>query len=41
MFSITSVWPSERPIASATMRATTSLGPPAGNGTTTVMERLG
>jgi hypothetical protein len=40
-FSITMVWPSTLPICSATMRATTSLGPPAGNGTTTVIGRAG
>src|SRR6267378_8453914 len=34
-------WPSTLPICSVTIRATTSLGPPAGNGTTTVMGRDG
>src|SRR5947207_10883509 len=40
-FSITMVWPSTLPIWSATIRATTSLGPPAGKGTTTVTGRDG
>jgi hypothetical protein len=39
--SITMDWPRILPICSVTMRATTSLGPPAGKGTTTVMGRDG
>ena len=39
--SITIVWPSRGPIASATMRAMMSLGPPAANGTITRMGRFG
>jgi hypothetical protein len=40
-FSMIMDWPRIFPICSVTMRATTSLGPPAGNGTTTVMGRDG
>ena len=40
-FSITIDWPSDFDIASVTMRATISLGPPAGNGTTTVIACVG
>src|SRR6516164_7441765 len=38
-FSITIQCPRTLPICSVTTRATTSLGPPAGNGTTTLMDR--
>src|SRR5262245_52701645 len=41
MFSITSVWPSVRDIWSPTSRVTTSVGPPAANGTITVIGLLG
>src|SRR5258706_565125 len=41
VFSITSGWPSERPMRSPRMRAIVSVGPPAANGTTTVMGREG
>jgi hypothetical protein len=40
-FSITSDWPSVLAMCSVTMRATTSLGPPAENGTTTVIGLAG
>ena len=40
-FSITICWPSVRDMCSATMRATTSVGPPAANGTTMVIGRSG
>jgi hypothetical protein len=40
-FSITTVWPSDPFIASARMRASVSVGPPAGNGTTIVTGRDG
>src|SRR5262249_26691978 len=36
LFSITNCWPSRRDIRSANMRASTSVLPPAANGTTTV-----
>src|SRR5215510_12076616 len=41
IFSITSVWPSVRDIWSPTRRATTSVGPPAANGTMTVIGLFG
>src|SRR5262245_4595631 len=41
IFSITSVWPSVRDIWSPTSRVTTSVGPPAANGTITVIGLLG
>jgi hypothetical protein len=40
-FSMTRGCPRIFPICSVTTRATTSLGPPAGNGTTTVMGLTG
>ncbi|MNL42029.1 hypothetical protein D3C87_1644650 [compost metagenome] len=40
-FSTTTLWPSDFDIAAATERATTSVGPPAANGTTMVMGRDG
>ncbi len=41
MFSTTNVVPSVRPMCSPTRRATTSVGPPAANGTMTVIGLLG
>src|SRR5258706_12371682 len=41
VFSITSGWPSERPMRSPRMRAIVSVGPPAANGTTTGIGREG
>src|ERR1700679_109635 len=41
IFSTTTGWPSARAIRSLTTRATVSVGPPALNGTTTVMGRDG
>src|SRR5262249_36813194 len=41
IFSITSVWPSVRDIWSPTRRVTTSVGPPAANGTMTVIGLFG
>ena len=41
MFSITMVWPSVLDMWSPTMRATTSVGPPAANGTIRVIGRVG
>ena len=41
VFSITTGWPSERAMRSPRMRAIVSVGPPAANGTTTVMGREG
>jgi hypothetical protein len=41
MFSMTIGWPSVRDICSLTMRADTSVPPPAGNGTIMVMGRDG
>src|SRR5262245_17061487 len=41
IFSTTSVWPSVRDIWSPTRRVTTSVGPPAANGTITVIGLLG
>src|SRR5215510_12292822 len=41
MFSTTSVWPSVRDIWSPIRRVTTSVGPPAANGTMTVIGLLG
>jgi hypothetical protein len=40
-FSTMSCWPSVRDMCSETMRAMTSVGPPAANGTITVMGRRG
>ena len=40
-FSITMVWPSVFDMWSVTMRAMTSVGPPAANGTMTVIGRVG
>src|SRR6478609_2355933 len=40
-FSMTTGWPSEVLMRSATMRASVSTGPPAANGTTIVIERDG
>jgi hypothetical protein len=40
-FSTMTVWPSERPMRSAMIRAMVSVGPPAENGTVSVMERAG
>ena len=36
VFSTSTVWPSDLPIGMASMRATTSVGPPAAKGTTSV-----
>ena len=41
MFSITICWPSVPDMLSLTMRATTSVGPPAANGTIIVIVRVG
>src|SRR5207253_3237773 len=41
LFSITTVWPSVFIIAAPSVRATTSVGPPAANGTTSVTVRDG
>ena len=41
LFSMTTGWPSARPIASATGRPTVSATPPGGNGTTIVTGRSG
>jgi len=41
MFSITICWPSDRDMLSWTMRAIASVAPPGGNGTTSVIGRLG
>ncbi len=41
MFSITTGWPSASPSAGASMRPSTSIGPPAANGTTMVTGRVG
>ena len=41
MFSTTNVVPSVRPMCSPTRRVTTSVGPPAANGTMTVIGLLG
>src|SRR5215469_1842838 len=40
-FSTTTCWPSVRDMCSPTMRATTSVGPPAANGTMRVIGRSG
>ena len=40
-FSMMTVWPSEARMRSATMRVIVSVGPPAANGTTMVMGRVG
>jgi len=37
LFSTTTAWPSALPIGTASARATTSVGPPAANGTTSVI----
>ena len=41
MLSTTSCWPSSSDIRGVMMRATTSIGPPAANGTTIVTGRAG
>jgi hypothetical protein len=41
LFSMTTVWPSVRDIAAPSVRATTSVGPPAAKGTIIVMVRVG
>ena len=40
-FSTTSCWPNVRDMCSARMRVTTSVGPPAANGTITLMGFVG